>query len=121
MQMDFDEAIGKHSKWKSKLRRYLEQQDGTLHPDEVSLDHNCFLGHWIYGEGARHSSLPEYKKLKFEHARFHVAASDLIRKANAGDSVSQQTAPCANSEFSVSSSAVIIAILAVKKKLSDQS
>jgi hypothetical protein len=119
--MDFNEAIDTHSKWKRKLRRSLEQRDISLHPDEVSLDGNCFLGRWIYGEGACHSSLPEYKKLKFEHARFHVVASELVRKANSGDSVSEQTAPCANSEFSMSSSAVVIAILAIKKRLSDES
>jgi hypothetical protein len=119
MRVDFDVAVSKHSKWKIKLRRYLEQQDGSLHPDEVKLDQNCYLGHWIYGEGARYSLLPEYKKLKFEHARFHVVASDLVRKANSGEPVSEQTAPCANSEFSMSSSSVIIAILAVKKKLAE--
>ncbi len=120
-QMDFDEAIGKHSKWKRKLRHYLEQQDGSLHPNEVSIDHNCFLGRWIYGEGARHSSLPEYTTLKYVHTRLHVVASDLVRKANSGESVSEQATPCANSEFSLSSSAVIIAILAIKKRLSDLS
>src|SRR5580698_7271978 len=119
--MDFDEAIGKHSKWKLQLRHSLEQQDGSLHPDEVRVDHKCFLGKWIYGEGAQHSSLPEYRNLKFVHARFHVVASDLVRKANSGDSVSEQTAPCANSEFSMSSSAVVIAILAIKKRLADES
>jgi hypothetical protein len=118
--IDFDQAIGTHSKWKRQLRRSLEQRDGSLHPDEVSLDGNCFLGRWIYGEGARHSALPEYRKLKYEHARFHVVASELVRKANSGESVCEQTAPCANSEFSISSSAVVIAILAIKKRLSDE-
>lgn len=119
--MDFDQAIGKHSKWKSKLRRYLESYDGSLHPDAVSLDHNCFLGSWIYGEGARYSLLPEYTKLKYEHARFHTLASELVRKANSGESVSEQTAPCASSEFSQASSAVVIAIMAVKKRLAERS
>jgi hypothetical protein len=119
--MDFDEAIGIHSKFKRKLRRYLEQQDSTLHPDEVALDHNCFLGSWIYGGGARYASLPEFRKLKYEHTRFHVVAADLVRKANSGESVSEQAAPCANSEFSLASSAVVIAILAIKKRLSYES
>jgi hypothetical protein len=119
--MDFDEAIGTHSKWKRKLRHYLEEQDGSLHPNEVSIDDNCFLGRWIYGEGARHSSLPEYTKLKYVHTRVHAVASHLVRKANSGESVSEQAAPCANSDFSTSSSALVIAILAIKKRLLDQS
>ena len=115
--MDFDEAISKHSKWKSKLRIYLENRDGSMHASAVKLDNKCFLGSWIYGEGARYTSLPEYRKLKYEHARFHALASELVQKANSGESVSQQTEPCASSEFSHASSAVVIAILAVKKKL----
>jgi hypothetical protein len=119
--MDFDTAIRKHSKWKRKLRLYLETHDGSLHPNAVTLDNQCFLGSWIYGEGARYSSMPEYTKLKYEHAHFHVLASELVRKANSGESVSEQTAPCASSDFSQSSSAVIIAILAMKKRLAEQS
>jgi hypothetical protein len=117
--MDFDEAISVHSKFKRKLRRYLEQQDGSLHPDEVNLDNNCFLGRWIYGEGARYGSLPEFMKLKYEHARFHSLAAELVRKSNCGQCVDEQAAPCANTEFSTSSSAVVIALVAIRKKMSE--
>jgi len=37
--MDFDEAIGNHSKWKRRLRQSLTKRDGSLNPSEVSLDH----------------------------------------------------------------------------------
>jgi hypothetical protein len=55
-QMDFDEAV---SKWKCKLRHYLAKHDGSLRPADVSLDHKCVLGQWIYSEGATYSSLPQ--------------------------------------------------------------
>jgi hypothetical protein len=45
--MDFDEAVGTHSKWKRKLRRYVAKHDGSLRPADVSLDHKCVLGQWI--------------------------------------------------------------------------
>jgi hypothetical protein len=117
--MDFDEAVGAHSKWKRRMRCSLAKHDGDLNPAEVALDHKCVLGEWIYGEGASYSSLAEYAKLKYEHDRFHKVAAELIKRANSGESIDAELAPCSNSEFSTSSSAVIIAIVAMKKWLSD--
>jgi methyl-accepting chemotaxis protein len=116
--MDFDEAVSTHSKWKRKLRHYVAKHDGSLRPADVSLDHKCVLGQWIYSEGATYSSLPEYIRLKYEHARFHGIAAELVRRANAGESVSGQMAPCSNSAFSTASAAIVIAIVAMKKRLS---
>ena len=116
--MDFDVAVCTHSKWKRKLRQCLAKHDHTLSPTDVSLDDKCVLGQWIHGEGASYSSFPEYTKLKYEHARFHMVAAELVRKANSGDSVDAEMEPCANSEFSTSSSAIVIALMAMKKRLS---
>ena len=115
--MDFDEAVATHSKWKRKLREHI-RHNSSLNPVEVALDDACELGRWIYGEGAKYSSLPEYVKLKYEHARFHQVASDLVRKANAGDSIAEELAPCSNSEFSTASSAIIMALMSMKKRVS---
>jgi hypothetical protein len=116
--MDFDEAVTLHSKWKRKLRAALTKRDGSLRPADVSVDHRCVLGKWIYSDGASHSALPEYTKLKYEHARFHLVAAELVRKANSGDPVDAEMEPCANSEFSTSSSAIVISLMAMKKRLS---
>ena len=116
--MDFDEAVSTHSKWKRRLRHYVAKHDGSLRPAEVSLDHKCVLGQWIYSEGATYSSFPEFTRLKYEHARFHGVAAELVKKANAGESVSGQMAPCSNSAFSTASAAIVIAIVAMKKRLS---
>ena len=116
--MDFDEAVSTHSKWKRKLRHYLAKHDGSLRPAGVSLDHKCVLGQWIYSEGATYSSLPEFTRLKYEHARFHSVAAELVKKANSGESVTEEMAPCSNSAFSTASAAIVIAIMAMKKRLS---
>ena len=118
MAIDFDEAIGIHSKWKRKLRHSLARNDGSLSPSEVRLDNKCMLGEWIYGDGANHSSLPEFRKLKYEHARFHSVAAELVRKANSGESIETEMEPCSNSEFSTSSAAIVMALMAMKKRLS---
>jgi len=115
--MDFDEAVDAHSKWKRMLRQTLAKRDHSLRPSEVGLDHKCVLGQWIYSEGARHSALPEFTKLKYEHARFHQAAAEITRRANAGDSIEAEIEPCANSEFSMASAAMILAIIAMKERL----
>ena len=117
--MDFDEAVGTHSRWKRKLRRYLAKQDGSLRPAEVSLDNKCELGQWIYGEGALYSSFPECTKLKYEHARFHMAAGELVGRANSGDPIAAEAEPCSSTDFSTSSSGVVIAIMAMKKRVSE--
>ena len=94
--MDFDEAVASHSQWKRKLREDLAKQDGSLRPVEVALDHKCALGQWIYGEGSSYSALPEFTKLKYDHARFHEVAADLVNKANCGESIEQDLAPCSS-------------------------
>ena len=116
--MNFDEAVMAHSRWKRKLRDALAKDGSSLRPNDVSFDHKCELGVWIYGEGANYSGLPEYTRLKYEHARFHAAAAEIIRKANSGEFAIEDIQPCANSEFSSASSAVVIALMSMKKRLS---
>lgn len=120
LQMDFDEAIAIHSRWKHKLRTSLAEQNFSLNPADVSLDYKCVLGQWIYGAGARYSALPEFARLKYEHARFHLAAAELVRRANSGESIEAEIAPCANSRFSLASAAVVIALMTMKKRVSDR-
>jgi hypothetical protein len=118
VKMDFDEAVANHSKWKSQLRQYVAKRDGSLRPADVRLDHKCLLGRWIYGEGATYRSLPEYTRLKYEHARFHTVAASLVKKADSGEAIDADMAPCSSSEFSTASSAVVIAIMEMKKRVS---
>jgi hypothetical protein len=117
--MEFDDAIAAHTQWKHKIRRSLAKDPTSLNPADVSVDHNCSLGMWIYGEGANYRGLPEYVKLKYEHARFHLVTAELVKRAHAGESIDAEMAPCASSEFSASSSAVIMAIVTMKKSLSN--
>lgn len=119
--MDFDEAVATHGKWKRKLRRYLAKRDGTMNPAQVGVDHECELGQWIYGEGSSYSALPEFAKLKDEHARFHTAASEIVRKANLGGSVAEEIAPCSSSEFSKASSGLVLSIMSMKKLIGNAS
>jgi hypothetical protein len=114
--MDFEQAIAAHSAWKAKLREYLTKKDGSLSSAEVSADNKCALGQWIHGEGIRYSKLPEYSILKKEHARFHKAAAGIVLKADSGQSVSEEVTLGSRSAFTTASSAVVMAIIAMKKQ-----
>ncbi len=115
--MDFDEAIAAHSAWKNKLKAYLRKPDQSLNASVVASDNQCALGKWLYAEGAKHSALPEFKELKNLHANFHRAAGELIRRADAGESVAEEAALGANSPFSTTSTHVVQMILQLKHKV----
>jgi len=112
--MDFDQAIAAHAAWKQKLAKYIKQRDGSLNAAELSLDNKCPLGQWIYGEGSKHASQPVYAKLKSEHARFHKAVGELVRRADAGQSIEGEITIGSKSEFMMASAAVVGAIVSLK-------
>ncbi len=114
--MDFDKAIQAHSAWKMKLSDYIKTPDGTLKAQEVGVDNACELGKWIYGEGMAFKALPEYDTLKTQHARFHKAAGEIIKKADSGQPVKEEMSLSGNSEFAEASSSVVSAIMAMKRK-----
>lgn len=114
--MNFDDAINAHVAWKMKLSTYLRKPDGSLKAQDIEPDNKCGLGQWIYGEGAKHASLPEYATLKNEHACFHKAAADVVRKADSGKSTSEETALGSSTPFAKHSQAVIAAIMVMKRK-----
>jgi hypothetical protein len=114
--MNFDEAIRAHSDWKRKLSGYIATPDGSLKPEVVCLDNKCDLGKWIYSDGSKFSADAEYKTLKEQHAKFHIAASEVIKKVDSGISVSEEVQLGGSSDFSSSSSAVVLAIMKMKMK-----
>ncbi len=105
--MDFDSAISAHVQWKLKIEDYLRQPDHTLSTATASSDQDCELGKWLHGDAEKHSDLPWFSALITEHARFHKVAGEIVRRADAGESVSAEVALGANSEFARSSIAVI--------------
>lgn len=112
----FDHAIAQHSRWKRKFREQLAT--GSALPTEISADDSCALGRWIYGEGKKYSALLDYRNLKQAHAQFHLDAAELIRRAQAGEPVADEIAPCSQSNYSLSSSAVVIAIKDLQRLIS---
>lgn len=115
--MDFDAAILAHSSWKMKLSGYLRKPDGSLNAGEVRADNRCALGQWLHNDGRRHSSMPEYRCLVAEHARFHRCAAHIVECANMGEQTQEATALGSNSEYADASTKVVSAIMAMKRKI----
>lgn len=116
--MDFDEAVRAHSDWKMKLAMYLRKRDGSFKPDEVCQDNRCVMGKWIHGEGrAAFGSRPSFGALRDKHARFHREAAEVVRCADAGQSVSEEVAIGANSAFARASAEVVDAVRKIKLEI----
>jgi hypothetical protein len=118
--MDFDHAIAAHGKWKARLRAYLAEPDGSLLAPEIALDNICELGMWISGKGGKYSDLPEFQSLRSEHARFHKAAAEIVRKVDSGQRVTEEAALGAKSEFSSASADVVRTITSFKAEVAKQ-
>jgi Chemoreceptor zinc-binding domain len=83
--MNFDDAITAHSQWKIRLLNVINgTSQESLDPQVIAIDNKCALGQWIYNEAHQYSQLPEYTELVQEHAIFHKCASEVLRKALAG-------------------------------------
>ncbi|WP_439493971.1 CZB domain-containing protein, partial [Bosea sp. (in: a-proteobacteria)] len=118
---DFDRAVRAHSDWKMKLGAYIRRPDQTLRAVEVARDDVCELGCWIHGPGRNMAGAKEYSELKSAHAAFHRTAADIVRRADAGETVSEDIALSATSPYSNASSHVIQAIVAMKRRTASPS
>jgi hypothetical protein len=112
--MDFEEAIRAHSNWKLKLSTYIRKPDGSLNASEIASDKKCTLGTWLYGDGRRFAGMKEYQQLVTEHAKFHKEASSLVKRADSGAAVSQDTALGSGSPYATTSKQVVTLIATMK-------
>jgi hypothetical protein len=113
--MNFDQAISSHVAWKSKLTAYINHPDHSLNAAEIAKDDHCELGKWLSGEGQKFANSPEFKKLVTDHAQFHKAAADIVKKADSGLKVGEEVALGAKSEYSSASNAVVSSLMRMKK------
>jgi len=115
--MNFDDAIHAHASWKMKLSAYIKNPDNSIDANVVCKDDQCTLGKWIHGEGAQHASLPEFSLLKAAHASFHKEAAEIVRRAKAGEKVSDELVLGAKSKFSELSTQVVLHIRTMRNKV----
>lgn len=109
-------AIRAHTSWRNRLTTAI--MDGNI-PDVATVrsDKLCDLGKWIYGEGKSHEALREYQELKSQHAHFHQTAANVIDLIECGLKA-KATADLRTGAFAEATTNVIIAITALRKKVS---
>jgi len=112
--LNFEQAIEAHARWKSKLQKYIAQPDHSLDPVKTAQDSLCDLGKWLHGAGKKHSQLAEFGQLLSDHARFHRAAGDIIRRADIGERLGEEVALGGRSEYAQASTAVVSALMKIK-------
>jgi len=113
-EMNFDRAVEAHAKWKAKLARYIARPDRSLNADETAKDDRCELGQWLHGKGQRFGNLAEFAQLVRDHAHFHAAAGEIIRKADAGQISGEAVALGGASEYARVSTAVVESLMKIK-------
>lgn len=118
--MDLDKASQTHGEWKLRLRLAITKKE-FVDAQVIGRDDCCALGKWLHGEARqRHAGLAALSACVTQHAAFHREAGRVAGAINAGDYVNAEKMLDAGTPYSKASSAVVTAILALKKEVALQ-
>ena len=113
--MDLDSAIGAHAQWKIKLRAGIDRKE-QMDALTIGKDNCCELGKWMYGEGRQTlGSKPEFVTLIERHKLFHTEAGKVAQAINTAKYEQAAKMIESGSAFASASTAVCVAIVALKK------
>jgi two-component system chemotaxis sensor kinase CheA len=115
--VQLENAVAAHSKWKMRLRQFLDGGEEKLDPKVVCRDNACDLGKWIYGDGSQFKDMPAYRELKTSHAHFHKCAADVVTKHLGGDKRGAESMIAVGGDFVKASSETVQAIIKLQKTL----
>lgn len=118
--MDFDDAIVSHLKWKMYLHNFLSGRGKSLDGALVENAGACVLGQWINGEGKRYEGTAQYRELVAKHNLFHVIAAEVVKKAKSGDKKGAEALLASGREFSGVSREIVSAIMQLEKLVASQ-
>ncbi len=113
MGMDFEGAILSHTRWKRRLHASLSSGE-ALDPAETARDDRCELGQWIAAVRPTLGSRSDFLELAQAHRRFHLAAADVVRVINAGETERAARMLGFGSEFALASAEVVRAITVMR-------
>lgn len=82
VRMVLSRARAAHMGWKTRVRAYLDGQEGLSRSEAVS-DKECRLGHWYFSEGqACCGDQPAFRTMAAPHARLHQVIQQIIELKN---------------------------------------
>ncbi len=113
-----DHAIAAHAKWKFRLREAIKTGQSEWAVETVRPDDSCEFGKWLNSLSLADRMMKEWREVKTLHAKFHVAAADVLTSAIAGRKSEADTAMAPGGAFADVSTKLVKAITEWKKKVS---
>ncbi|MCC7184433.1 MAG: CZB domain-containing protein [Rhodocyclaceae bacterium] len=114
--MDLTQAIQRHAEWKLKLRSAIARKE-KMDVATITRDNCCELGTWLHGAAkATLGSKASYSQCLHKHATFHVEAGKVAQAINDGQYAKAESMLDAGTPYAAASSAVGVAIMALKKE-----
>lgn len=85
-EFGFQDAIDAHLDWKRRLINTVAGWSSDVLPrNHVETEHDCRLGQWLDGAGARRfGGIPSFGQLVRHHQEFHRTALRIIELAEGG-------------------------------------
>lgn len=115
---EIDSAVGAHGLWKSRLRSAIETGKTDRSVDEVRASDRCDFGRWLGGGGEIDRTCQHFATVRDLHAKFHLAAAEVLTLALAGQRAKAEASMAMNGAFSDASIALTNAMRAWKKTAS---
>jgi methyl-accepting chemotaxis protein len=113
MKDEIGKAISAHGMWKTRLKSAVDAGQSEFKVDTVKQDNQCDFGKWLYGTGipAATKVTENYKRCKDLHAKFHLAAANVLFLAVTGKKAEAQKALAVGSDFAKISSELTRAMM----------
>lgn len=114
--MDLDNAVAKHSEWKTKFRVAIAKQE-TMDAATISKDNCCDLGKWLHSEGkSQFGHLTSHVECVQKHAVFHKEAGKVAAEINAKKFAQAEAMIVSGTPYAKISMEVGVAISRLKKE-----
>lgn len=114
--MNLDEAVEKHTAWKTKFRSAIAKIE-VLDAATIAKDNCCDLGKWLYGDGkAQFGKLASHADCVAKHKTFHVEAGKVAAAINAKQYTEAEGMIGSGTPYALASNAAVGAILRLKKE-----
>jgi hypothetical protein len=113
-----DHAIAAHAKWKFRLREAIRTGQSEWTVDKVRPDDLCDFGKWLNSLPLADRMAKEWKEARTLHARFHIAAADVLDSALAGRKSEAESAMAPGGPFADVSTKLVRLLTDWKKKAS---
>jgi methyl-accepting chemotaxis protein len=114
--MDLEQAVKEHVEWKVKFRMAIFQKE-PLDAACIEKDDCCTLGMWLHsGAKAKFGKLQTYAKCVARHKAFHDEAGKIAYAINAAQYDEATGMLKSSSPFARASSAIGLAIMALKEE-----